>query len=87
MVAPYNHAEMPPVLRRTAADRYVLEGQSGVEVASFDQAEMEIPGGFWSELVDAMASNYATPTDAIHDLTLLSVRQDWVYVDDRPIGD
>lgn len=82
MVDPYVHTEMPPVIRRTASDQYQLEGQSGVVVSEFSQSEMSHPGGWWSELVDAMQANYDTPADAIHDLTLLTARNDWEYVDE-----
>jgi hypothetical protein len=60
-----------------------MEGQSGVIVAEYDQSALEHPGGWWSDLVNAMESNYDTPADAIHDLTLLTVRRDWTFVDDR----
>jgi len=83
MTAPYIHAEMPPTIRRTADDHYQLEGDSGAVVNEFNQTKMEHPGGWWSPLVDAMQTNYDTPADAIHDLTLLTVRRDWTIVDDR----
>lgn len=83
MTAPYTHPEMPPTIRRTAQDHYQLEGESGVVVSEFEQERMSHPGGWWSELVTAMQANYDSPADAIHDLTLLTVRQDWKYVDDR----
>ena len=82
MTAPYIHAEMPPVIRRDADDHYQLEGQSGVVVVEFNQVAMSHPGGWWSDLVTAMQANYDTPADAIHDLTLLSVRRDWEYIDE-----
>lgn len=90
MVAPYIHDEMPPIIRRTAVDHYQLEGQSGVVVAEFDRSEMEHPGGWWSELFDAMKANYATTEDALHDVTLLGQYgqteldgNGWSYIDDR----
>jgi hypothetical protein len=83
MTAPYEHSEMPPVIRRTADDHYQLEGQSGSVVAEFNQTSMNHPGGWWSEMVTAMESGYVDLSNAIHDLTLLTVRRDWEYVDDR----
>lgn len=83
MTEPYIHEEMPPVVRRDAHDHYQLEGQSGVVVAEFHQVKMSHPDGWWSALVDAMRANYSDPVDAIHDLTLLSIRRDWGYVDQR----
>lgn len=85
MTAPYIHSEMPPVIRRDAHDHYQLEGQSGVIVAEYNGSEMSHPGGWWSDLVNAMEANYDTPTDAIHDLTLLTVRQDWTYIDETDL--
>jgi hypothetical protein len=81
MTAPYIHSEMPPVIRRIGSDQYQLEGQSGVVVDEFNQTEVSHPAGWWSELVNAMKKNYDTPEDAIHDLTLLTVRRDWTYID------
>jgi hypothetical protein len=90
MADPFYHGEMPPVIRRTAADHYQLEGQSGVVIAEFNDPMMSHPDGWWSELVEAMRTNYSDPVDAIHDITLLSAigetEQDgdgWTYIDDR----
>lgn len=83
MTEPYTHSEMPPVIRRTDTDEYVLEGQSGLVVHTYTQTEMNHPDGWWSELVTAMESGYDDLANAIHDLTLLTVRRDWEYIDDR----
>jgi len=82
MTQPYINSEMPPVIRRNQHEHYQLEGQSGVVVAEFNQAQMSHPGGWWSELVNAMESNYNDPINAVHDITLLSVREDWTYIDE-----
>jgi len=82
MTAPYIHAEMPPVIRRDTHDHYQLEWQSGVIVAEFDQTKMEHPGDWWSALVNAIHADYDSAADAVHDLTLLTVRQDWLFIDE-----
>lgn len=83
MTDPYIHAEMPPVIHRTADDHYRLEGQSGVLIAEYDQTEMRHPSGWWSEMITAMRGQYADAYDMAHDLTLLTLRGDWELSDDR----
>lgn len=83
MTAPYIHSEMPPTIRRTADDHWQLESDSGTVLAEYNQTGIAHPGGWWSELVEAMRANYDDPVDAIHDLTLLTVRRDWETVDSR----
>lgn len=73
---------MPPIIRRDANDHYQLEGQSGVVIAEYNQQSLSHPGGWWSDIVNAMKSNYSDPVDAIHDLTLLSAKRDWKIIDE-----
>lgn len=79
----YVHSGMPPVIRRTADGHYQLESQGGTIIAEYNRPAMEHPGDWWSDMIDAMKSAHSSEIDAIHDLTLLTVKQDWEYVDDR----
>lgn len=46
---------------------------------------MSHPSGWWGDMIRAMGSDYDDPVDAIHDLSLLTIRQDWdiIYQTDR----
>lgn len=79
----YNHNEMPPIIRRTEQQHYQLEGQSGIVIEEYNRPNMSHPSDWWSDLIEAMQYDYSNFEAAIHDLTLLSVRQDWTFVDDR----
>ena len=79
----YVHDEMPPTIRRTADDHYQLEGQSGVTIAEYDTDTMSHPGDWWGDMIAAMRTSYSDPVDAIHDLSLLTIREDWEFHDDR----
>lgn len=79
----YLHPGMPPVINRTSDPQYQLETQDGTVIAEYSQNDMSHPGDWWGDMIQAMRTNYTDPVDAIHDLSLLTIREDWEFIDDR----
>lgn len=81
----YN-TDLPPTIARTTQTSYELRDATGTVIATYDRAEMHHPAGWWSDLVGYVANNVSGNTkaiDAVHDVTLLTVAQDWSVVDER----
>jgi hypothetical protein len=78
----YKHSGMPPVIRRTKESHYQLETSDGTVISEYNYSEMNHPGDWWSDLVEAMKTNYSDPLNLMHDLTLLSAKRDWAINDE-----
>jgi len=78
---PYN-TDLPPTIRRTnqtsgdTADDWVLETASGTKIASYTTLGMSV-GVWWEDLLVFVSNNASSNMDAVNDITLLMVLQDW----------
>jgi hypothetical protein len=81
----YN-TDLPPTIARTAQTAYELRTASGSVIATYDQAAMEHPTGWWPEIITYVVNTVSGSDKAIQaitDLTLLMIQSDWTIVDER----
>ena len=77
----YN-SDLPPTIRRTNQtdgsnpDDWVLETASGTQIATYSRVGMSMDV-WWGDVLAYIASNVPNTMNAIEDITLLMVRQDW----------
>lgn len=80
----YN-TDLPPTIRRTNQtegpdpDEWVLETNSGTEIASYTRVGMSIDV-WWGDILRYILANARSVPNAIEDITLLMVQEDWDVV-------
>lgn len=82
---PYN-TDLPPTIARTGQSTYELRDATGAVIATYNQAPFDSPDDWWSDLIQYVlgaVQGGSKTENAVNDISLLSIKEDWNYVDER----
>lgn len=80
----YN-TNLPPTIARTGQSSYELRDSTGSVIQTYSQAQMDSPTDWWEDVIAHIIANTGKNDveSMVTDLTLLIVKQDWTFVDER----
>jgi hypothetical protein len=79
----YN-TNLPPTIAQTSESTWELRDSTGSVIATYTGKPFDSPDDWWQDIITYVFTNTGgTPLDALNDLTLLIIQQDWESVDER----
>lgn len=78
--------DLPPTIAHVDSDVWELRDATGNVIATYNQTTFESPTDWWSDIVQYILSETSGRTrmeDAVTDISLLIIREDWEFVDER----
>lgn len=75
--------DLPPTISQTGDSTFELRSSTGSVIATYNQTEFRSPDDWWEDILTFVATNSATNIGAVNDITLLMIKRDWSYVDER----